>query len=167
MQIIKKWMDANRQKINSSKTEFIALGSYQRLKNIATSNLDVNGERVKRSGVVKYLGAFLDKNVNFKRHITQKCEMDMYNLLRLRNISHMFSKDSLTTLVLSLVISHLDYVNGILAGLPKCDISRMQRVQNIAAKLILKKGKYDSAKDCLHNYIGCQLKKELYIRSVY
>ena len=55
MQIIKKWMDANRLKMNSSKTEFITLGSYQRLKNIATSNLDVNGERVERSGVVKYL----------------------------------------------------------------------------------------------------------------
>ena len=72
----------------------------------------------------------------------------MYNLLRLRNISHMFSEDSLTTLVPSLVISHLDYANGILAGLPKCDISRMQRVQNIAVKLIFKKGKYDSAKVC-------------------
>ena len=36
------------------------------------------------------------------------------------------------TLVLGLVISHLDYVNGILSGLPDIGINKLQKVQNAA-----------------------------------
>ena len=34
-------------------------------------------------------------------------------------------------------MSHLDYCSWILAGLPDVDISRMQCVQNIAAKMVV------------------------------
>ena len=41
------------------------------------------------------------------------------------------------TFVLGTVMSHLDYCNGILAGLPDEDISKMQHVQNIAAVMVV------------------------------
>ena len=41
-------------------------------------------------------------------------------------------------LVLSLVMTHLDYVNSLLYGLPKSSIKLMQHIQNLGAKLILK-----------------------------
>ena len=48
-----------------------------------------------------------------------------------------------------LVISHLDYCNSILVGLPDVCINLMQRVQNLAAKVILGKSKMVSASECL------------------
>ena len=39
-------------------------------------------------------------------------------------------------LVLTLIISRLDYGNSLLAGLPKCLLQRLQRVQNSTARLI-------------------------------
>ena len=51
--------------------------------------------------------------------------------------------------MLGLVISHLDYCNSILAGLPDVSINQMQRVQNLAAKVVLGKSKMDSASECL------------------
>jgi hypothetical protein len=53
------------------------------------------------------------------------------------------------SVTLGLVISHLDYANGVYIGLPKCEISRLQRVQNFAAKTILNKRRRDSATSCL------------------
>ena len=47
-------------------------------------------------------------------------------------------------LMVSLVISHLDYANALLGGLPKCSIDQLLQVQNIEAKIGLRKGKYDS-----------------------
>ena len=47
------------------------------------------------------------------------------------------------------MISHLDYCNSILAGLPDVSINQMQRVQNLAAKVVLGKSKRDSATECL------------------
>ena len=51
--------------------------------------------------------------------------------------------------MVSLVISHLDYANALLGGLPKCSIEKLQRVPNIAAKIVLGKGRYDSSTRCL------------------
>ena len=47
------------------------------------------------------------------------------------------------------MIAHLDYCNSILVGLPDVSINRMQRVQNLVAKVILGKLKMDSASECL------------------
>ena len=51
--------------------------------------------------------------------------------------------------MVALVLSHLDYTNSLLGGLPKASIAKLQRIQNIAAKVVLNKGKYDSATSCL------------------
>ena len=50
---------------------------------------------------------------------------------------------------MELVISHLDYANALVGGLPICSIDQLQRVQNIAAKIVLGKGRYDSSTRCL------------------
>ena len=36
-----------------------------------------------------------------------------------------------------LVVSHLDYCNSILVGVPKVTLSQLQRIQNMAAKVML------------------------------
>ena len=51
--------------------------------------------------------------------------------------------------MLGLVITHLDYCNSILVGLPEVSMNQMQRVQNLAAKVILGKLKMESASECL------------------
>ena len=51
------------------------------------------------------------------------------------------------------ICAHLDYANAVFAGLPDCEISKLQRVQNIAAKFILNRTWYDSpeqARNQLH-----------------
>ena len=51
--------------------------------------------------------------------------------------------------MVSLVITLLDYANTLLGGVPKCSIKQLQCVQNIAAKIVLGKGRYDSSTRCL------------------
>ena len=48
-------------------------------------------------------------------------------------------------LVTTLVISHIDYCNAVLFGLPDCLIKKLQRVQNCAAKLVLQRNRFDAA----------------------
>ena len=42
-------------------------------------------------------------------------------------------------LVMSQVMSHIDYANSILMKLPDCVLGQMQRVQDIAAKIVMGK----------------------------
>ena len=86
---------------------------------------------------MKYLGVLLERQLNLKQHITSKCQITMLNIQHIKNIRHLLTQEARETLVLGTVMSHLDYCNGILASLLDVDISRMQCVQTIAAKMVL------------------------------
>ena len=68
----------------------------------------------------------------------------MYNLLRIKHIRKYLTQKAAQILISSLVMSHLDYANSLLYGLPDCDIDKFQCVQNCAAKLVLNRSTYDS-----------------------
>ena len=101
------------------------------------------------SKVVKYLGMWMDSNLTFKDHIVKKCRTSMINIQQIKHIRPFLNWEACTTLMSGLVISHLDYCNSILAGLPDVSINQMQRVQNHAAKVVLGKSKRDSAAECI------------------
>ena len=61
----------------------------------------------------------------------------------------MLTLDSCKVLVQALVISHLDYANGLFIGLPQKVFDQLQRIQNMAAKVTLNRSKFESSKDAL------------------
>lgn len=71
------------------------------------------------------------------------------NIQRVKQVRKLLTIDACKIIMCGLVLSHLDYSNAILAGLPKCSINKLQRVQNIAAKLVLNRHKFDSSTECL------------------
>ena len=146
---VKIWMDQNRLQMNDVMTEFIMFGAKKQLAKCKTTSIDVNKTVVSKSEVVKYLGTWMDCNLTFKDHIVKKCRTAMINLQQVKLIRPFLNPETCTTLMLGLVISHLDYCNSILVGLPGVSINRMQRVQNLAAKMVLGKSKMDSASECL------------------
>ena len=99
--------------------------------------------------MVKCLGTHIDENLKFKTHVNIKCRTALYNYSRIRSIRKYLSQNTCHTLVLSLVISHLDYSNSVLVGSPDVLIAKLQRIQNMCAKLVLGKTRYDSSTQCL------------------
>ena len=49
------------------------------------------------------------------------------------------ARETCAKLTISLVISHLDYTNAIPEGLLKVNLDTLQRLQNMAAKIVLNK----------------------------
>lgn len=150
LKYVKTWMNGNRLKMNDSKTEFIQFGSKQQLKKCVAQNLVVNNCEIGKAHVIKYLGVYLDENITMKTHIKQKCRAAMANYYRILNIRRYLTVDACKQIVHGLIISHIDYSNSLYYGLPKCDIQKLQRIQSIAAKMILRKRKYDSVTACLN-----------------
>ena len=130
---VRSWMDQVRLKMNSAKTEFIYFGGRIQLSKCVVTHLNINGELEERATVIKYLGAWLDAKLSFKEHTTKKCQTAIINYLCIRNIWHLLTDSACETLLLSLCISHLDYANALLYGLPAVTINKFQRIQNMYA----------------------------------
>ena len=158
---LKSWMDLNRLQMNNVKMEFILYGSHPQLDKCITDEILIVDLIIKRLDIVRQLGAFLDKNLNFKHHITTKCSNAMTSIFKIKNIRKYLTQSVTKILVLSTVVSHLDYCNLILAGLPNSEISRMQRVQNITAKLVLGKSKFHSSSECLQELHWLPINKQI------
>ena len=122
---VKRWMDEARLKMNPSKTEFIYFGNTKQIQKCTISSINVAGDLILRSDTIKYLGVWLDSELSFKTHVTKKCKAAMLNFIRVRSIRHLLSQDTTASLLLSLCISHLDYCNSILYGLPNSTIKKM------------------------------------------
>ena len=109
----------------------------------------LNNENTGISDCLKYLGVWEDQHLTFKYHIKMKCKMAMWNLQKLKTIISVLTTEAANTMAMSTIISHLDYCNSIYSGLPKTDLQKLQRVQNIMGKTVLGKGKLSDPTDCL------------------
>ena len=98
---------------------------------------------------IKYLGVIFNENINLRKHITNKCKTASFKPHKIHKASKNCSIQNLKKLVLILVISHLDYANSLLYGLPKSSIKPIQCIQNLAAKIILKRDDYSSFTETL------------------
>ena len=130
--------------MNDSKTEFIYFGGPRQLEKCIADQINVNREMIPRSHITRYLGAYLDSALNFKEHIKIKCKAAMLNLLKIKATRKFLTKEASSKAVIALVTSHLDYANSIVVGLPKFSIDQLQRVQDIAAKIVLGRSKYEA-----------------------
>ena len=147
--------------MNDSKTEFIIFGTKHQLKKCTTNCIQLENTNIARSDSVKYLGVHMDKEMNLTKHITEKCWIASFNLYKIRKIRKHFDLKSIRTIIQALVISHLDYGNALLYDLPETTIKQMQSIQNSAAKLILKLGKYDSSTQALKTLHWLPIRKRI------
>ena len=76
-------------------------------------------------------------------HITKVVAGCFASLRQLCSVRRSLSHESFTQLVVALVLARLDYCNGVLAGLPASQLSRLQSVLHAAARLIYGVRRYD------------------------
>ena len=98
-----------------------------------------------------FLGFYIRDNMSVELHIKNVCRSAYSVLRRISTIRHLLSVDSTKTLVSAFVLSRLDYCNSLLSGCPKHVLEKLQKVQNSAARLVLKAHKRDHVSPLLRN----------------
>ena len=152
--VVDAWMSSNRLKLNSDKTQFIWLGSQQQLQKIEIESVALLGDTVVFQPTVNDLGVTIDGPLTMREHVQRICRASYYQLRQLRVVQNSLSTDVCVMLVHAFVSSRLDYCNSLLAGVSDELVNRLQSVLRSAARLVLRKRKFDpisiDLRECLH-----------------
>jgi hypothetical protein len=98
---------------------------------------------------VRDLGIFIDADLVMRTHVQRTVSRCFAVLRQLRQIRHLVPPATLQTLVVTPVLSRLDYGNGVLIGLPAYLLRRLQSVLNASARLIFHLRRSDHITDAL------------------
>ena len=82
-------------------------------------------------------------------HTKHLCRILFCQLRRLGKILHFLSTDAANKLIVSFVLTILDYCNSLFAGLPGNKLNKLQHIQNHAARIVLNKPRHVSATSLL------------------
>jgi Reverse transcriptase (RNA-dependent DNA polymerase) len=137
------WMRSNHLQLNTSKSEVMWCSSARRQHQVPSVPLIVDQDAVMPVRSVRDLGIYVDSDLSMRTHVARTVSGCFAVLRQLRSIRRSVSVPVLQSLVVSLVLTRLDYGGATLAGLPANLLDRMQSVMNAAARLIYAGRKYD------------------------
>lgn len=125
-------------------TEFIIIGSKQRLSKLNECSIRVGSNDVQFpvNTVRNLVGSWFDSNLSMSTHINKLCSTAFFYLHNIQGIRKYFDQKSLLTLLLAFITSRLDYCNSLLYGLPNTEISKLQTVNNAAARTVTFSSKF-------------------------
>ena len=92
-----------------------------------------------------------------KTHVSNLVRSANFEFRRVSSIRRLLSTDAKKTLVSAFVLSRLDYCNSLLFGCPQYLLNKLQKVQNNAARLVLRVSKKDHISPHLASFTGCPL----------
>ena len=104
----------------------------------AVSSVAVAGVELPVADEMKVLGVVLDRRMTFEKHATMMARLCHYHAHSIRHIRHLLSTELASTLVRSLILTRLDYCNSLFYDSHTRSIQTLQRLQNNAARIVLK-----------------------------
>ena len=134
-----EWMNQNMLKLNDDKTELIVFKSKYKHDIYNDLSITISDTVVDYSSQVENLGVIFNRVLSLRQHVfytSKTCRFHLRNISRIRKY---IPQDTSVVLVKSLVMSRLDYSNGLFYayGVPKCIVSGLQAVQNPAARIVI------------------------------
>ena len=137
IQVVNSWMSANSLKLNGDKTKLMLIGTPRQYLKVSNVILNVADNSIGLCQKEKNLGVLFDKHLNLKSHVNMVCRSARYHLHNISLARRFLTKDVAAKAIQAFVISRLDSNNALLHGLPSCELKKIQRVQNAAARLLV------------------------------
>lgn len=136
--LIFDWANENRLKINVLKTKCMVIGSKIKIKSNHSLSLSMHGTKIEQVSEIKLLGVTIDSSLSWTPQIKNTVAKMSRAISNLKRCVY-FLDSSITKLVIqSLVLSHFDYCSVIWSSASKTDLSKLQIIQNRAARLALR-----------------------------
>lgn len=141
---VKSWMVANKLQLNGDKTELLFHNPKKlNLPDNFPNTVLIGETQVAFTEKAKNLGVYFDSQLSMSHHVNQLCKSLHFEIRRIGHLANVLSLESLKTLTSAYIFSRIDYCNSLFFALPNVLIKKLQRIQNHAARVILRKKKRD------------------------
>ena len=124
--------------LNETKTQILVVAPPGVKERILIGGVILDNCCIRFVDSAKNLGVMLDSVLSFESQINKVFKSSLNTIRNLSKVKMYLSQLQLQTLVSSLIFSLLDYCNSLYYGLPVSSIKKLQRVQNCAARLVMK-----------------------------
>ena len=126
-------------KLNDNKTELM-LVTYKRTKHLhkLPTSITIGNAQISFKQSVKNLGLTLDSHLTMNAHVSNIAQTCYFELRRLASIRGFLTSTATATLVSDFALSIIDYCNSLLFSFTHDVTSHLQRIQNYAARVILR-----------------------------
>ena len=133
------WLKVNKLSLNVAKTEFMIVGSRQKLDAVADNhciNLKIEGKIIKRVDHAKSLGLYIDKNLSWSKHIEEISKKISSGIGALKRIRPFISQNIAVQIYKALIEPHFEYCSPVWHGINNKLSDKLQKLQNRAARAI-------------------------------
>ena len=132
-----QWLCANKLTLNVLKTDFMVIGSRQKLSTLEDSIvLSAKGGALSKARSVKCLGIDIDDNLTWESHIQSIRLKVSRNLAALRKVKNIFSRKNLVSLYRAIIEPYFIYFSIVWDSLSDTLEKQLQILQNRAARII-------------------------------
>lgn len=161
-QRIKEWMNLYFLQMNDTKTQMIVYGPPKVLQEFTVHGINIGSETTIRFiSEVKNLGVYMDSSLTLAKQVIElkkKCFFTIRNICKIR---FLLTRDQIKIIINSLVVSCLDYCNGIYYGISEKLLHQLQLIQNACSKVIMGKYKHDHLEDDLKTLHWLNVRKRV------
>ena len=148
---LRKWLIANKLSLNVAKTEFMLIGSKQKISN-SHPNVVIENKQIKQVYECKTLGVTVDQHLSWKSNTENICKKITAGISAIRRVKPFVDKETLISIYNAIVRPYFDYCCEVWDVFGETQSKRLQKLQNRAARIIL-----NMSNDVNHSIALCEL----------
>ena len=148
------WLRANKLSLNITKTEYMIIGSRQRLRATTENQIIevcIEGKKITRVAESKSLGVYIDETLSWKKHMKELSKKIASGIGALKRLMPFISKNTAVIIYKALIEPYFDYCSSVWYGISDTLSKKLQKLQNRAARVITKSTYDTSAKPLLNS----------------
>ncbi|XP_028405704.1 uncharacterized protein LOC114528270 [Dendronephthya gigantea] len=135
---LKEWLNVNKLSLNIAKTEFMVIGSRQRLSTFDDHDINVivDKKQIEKVESTKSLGLSIDENLTWKKHIDDISKKVSSGISALKRIRSFVNQDTAVRVYQGLIEPYFSYCAPVWDGIGSKLSDKLQKLQNRAARVI-------------------------------
>ena len=134
---VHNWLRANKVTLNRTKTEFMLIGSRQRLSTLTDSpTITINDNQVSQVTTAKSLGVTIDNKLDWSSQIDKLTKKVASGIGAIKRIRHLVPQATLHPIYQALIQPHFDCCNVVWGNCGITLLKKIQKLQNRASRVL-------------------------------